>query len=154
MNSLVAGLLTPPRLALRTLDDLHSLAQSAERAITVIERLDARAERIERQLDSGMALGRRLEERAADITALGGKVDKLGDALLAEARSTQAVAHELALRGGEIAAALPLLQRALDLGEPLEGAIERAGRIVDRLPGGRGRHAPGGPASGSPQKGA
>ncbi len=150
VNTLLDGLLLPPRLALRTLDDLHSLAQSAERAITVIERLDARAERIERQLDSAMGLGSRLEDRAADITALGGMVDKLGDALLAEARSTQAVARELALRGGEIASALPLLQRALELGEPLEGAIERAGRIVDRLPGGRGRPQVGG----SPQKGA
>jgi hypothetical protein len=148
VNPLVDGLLLPPKLVLRTLDDLHTLATTAERAITLLERLDARAARIEAQLDSGMALGRSLEARPPDIAALGTQFDKLGDALLAEARATQRVGTEVAQRGAEIAAALPLLQRALDLGEPLEGAIERAGRIVDRLPGGRHRHGD------SPQKGA
>ncbi len=149
MNPLVDGLLLPSKLALRTLDDLHTLATTAERAVTLLERLDARAARIEAQLDSGMALGRALEARAEQIADMGTQFDKLGDSLLAEARATQRVGTEIAQRGAEIAAALPLLQRALDLGEPLEGAIERAGRIVDRLPGGR-RHG----TEGSPQKGA
>ncbi len=150
MNPLVDGLLLPPKLALRTLDDLHTLATTAERAITLLERLDARAARIEAQLDDGIALGRTLENRAADIAAMGSQFDKLGDALLTEARATQRVGSEIAQRGAEIAAALPLLQRALDLSVPLEGAIERAGRIVDRLPGGRRQSAEG---SGSPQRG-
>ncbi len=154
MRSLIDAVVLPPKLALRTLDDLHKLATTAERAVTIMERLDARAGRIEEQLDQGMALGRALEERGRDITALGDQFEKLGDGLLAEARSTQAIGREIALRGGEIAAALPLLQRALDLGEPLEGAIERAGRIVDRRPGGaRARGAAGG-TSPSPRKGA
>ena len=37
--------------------------------------------------------------------------------------------------------ALPILEQAVALGAPLEGAVERIGRIVDRLPGGR-RGAP------------
>jgi DNA-binding FrmR family transcriptional regulator len=152
MNPLVAGVLLPPRLALRTLDDLHTLATTAERAITLLERLDTRAARIEGQIDSMLDLGQTLEARASDIAAMGKQFDRLGDALMSEARSTQAVGREIALRGAEIAAALPLLQRALDLGEPLEGAIERAGRIVDRLPGGRGRAH--GSGTDSPQKGA
>jgi hypothetical protein len=152
VNPLLAGLLVPPKLVLRALDDLHTLATTAETAIELLARLDARAERIETQLDNGIALGRKLEARGAEITELGQQFDKLGDALMAEARSTQAVGREIALRGGEIAAALPLLQRALDLGEPLEGAIERAGRIVDRLPGGRGRGGTG--TAVGPQKGA
>ncbi|WP_354701307.1 hypothetical protein DSM112329_01619 [Paraconexibacter sp. AEG42_29] len=146
MNPLIDAVLLPSRLALRTLDDLHTLATTAERAVDLLERLEAKADRIEGQLDVLTALGNRLERGASDITALGSQFEHLGDALLAEARSTQAVGAEIAKRGAEIAAALPLLQRALDLGEPLEGAIERAGRIVDRLPGGRGRHGPGGVA--------
>jgi hypothetical protein len=124
---------------LRALDDIHTLAQTAQTAVELLAALEARAERIEAQLDAGMALGRKLERRGAQIAVMGDQFEHLGDALLAEARSTQVVGAEIAKRGGEIAAALPLLQRALDLGEPLEGAIERAGRIVDRLPGGRGR---------------
>ena len=30
---------------------------------------------------------------------------------------------------------LPTLQRAVGLAEPLEGAVERLGRVIDRLPG-------------------
>lgn len=137
MNSLVALVVLPPRLALRTLDDLHSLAGSAERALDLLERLDARATRIEGEIDKLLVLGETLEGRAAQITAMGDRLAGLGDQLVAEAKGAQAVGEEVARRGAEIAAALPLLQRALDLGEPLEGAIERAGRIVDRLPGGR-----------------
>ncbi|MCW2998776.1 MAG: hypothetical protein JWN65_2325 [Solirubrobacterales bacterium] len=155
MNPLLAGLVLPPKLALRALDDLHTLATTAATAVELLARLDARAERIEKQLDSGIALGHALEQRGMEIAAMGRQLDKLGDALMAEARSTQMVGREIAVRGAEIAAALPLLQRALDLGEPLEGAIERAGRIVDRLPGGRGRHGLGATGSGTgPQKGA
>lgn len=144
MNPLLAAVVLPPRLAVRALDDLHTLATTAQTAVELLARLDSRAQRIEDQLDSGIALGHELERRGAEIARMGQQFDKLGDALLAEARSTQAVGREIAVRGAEIAAALPLLQRALDLGEPLEGAIERAGRIVDRLPGGRGRQG-GGP---------
>lgn len=145
MRSLIDVVILPPRLALRTLDDLHTLAATAERAVTLLERLDARAARLELELERGIAVGQRLEQRGHDIAALGDQFEKLGDGLLAEARSTQAVGREIASSGAEIAAALPLLKRALDLGEPLEGAIERAGRIVDRLPGGRARGAGPGP---------
>lgn len=151
MHPLIDAALLPSRLTLRTLDDLHTLATTAERAVDLLERLEAKADRIEGQLDRLTALGTRLEKGANDISALGTQFEHLGDALLAEARSTQAVGQEIAQRGAEIAAALPLLQRALDLGEPLEGAIERAARIVDRLPGGKpagSKQAGGGKAAG------
>lgn len=139
VNPLLEGLLLPSKLTLRALDDLHTLAKTAEQAVDLLGRLDARATSLEAQLDRGMEVGRRLEKRGADIAALSDQFEHLGDALLTEARATQAIGTEIVERGAEIAAALPLLQRALELGEPLEGAIERAGRIVDRLPGGRGR---------------
>jgi hypothetical protein len=43
----------------------------------------------------------------------------------------------VAERGAEVAGALPVLQRAVGIAEPLEGAVERLGRMVDRFPGGR-----------------
>ena len=36
-----------------------------------------------------------------------------------------------------LADALPALQRAVEIAEPLEGVVERVGRLADRLPGGR-----------------
>ncbi|MCW3039000.1 MAG: hypothetical protein JWM31_905 [Solirubrobacterales bacterium] len=137
MHPLIDGLLLPSRLTLRALDDLHTLAGTAARAVELLDRLETRAGRIEGQLDAALTVAGALERRGAEIAALGDTFQHLGDGLLSEARATQAVGAEVAQRGAEIAAALPLLQRALDLGEPLEGAIERAGRIVDRLPGGR-----------------
>jgi hypothetical protein len=44
-------------------------------------------------------------------------------------------AGEVAQRGAQVAEALPYLERAVTMVEPLEGAVERLGRIVDRLPG-------------------
>jgi hypothetical protein len=34
---------------------------------------------------------------------------------------------------------LPTLERAIEMASPLEGAIDRVGRLVDRLPGGAAR---------------
>ncbi len=41
--------------------------------------------------------------------------------------------------GSELIAVLPTLERALEMATPLEGAIDRFGRLVDRLPGGTAR---------------
>jgi hypothetical protein len=50
-------------------------------------------------------------------------------------------AREVAKSGAVLAEALPTLQRGLEIAEPLEGVVERVGRIVDRLPGGTRRPA-------------
>jgi type VI protein secretion system component VasF len=56
------------------------------------------------------------------------------------------VGREVADRGGEVARSLPSLaqmgesaQTLATAAVPLQGAIERLGRIVDRLPGARSR---------------
>ncbi len=38
---------------------------------------------------------------------------------------------------------LPALERAIEMASPLEGAIDRFGRLVDRLPGGTARRPAG-----------
>ncbi len=40
---------------------------------------------------------------------------------------------------GELAEALPTIEQAVTMVSPLEGAVERLGRTIDRLPGGRSR---------------
>jgi len=57
--------------------------------------------------------------------------------MLAEARLVHERAGEVVAGANEMIAVLPTVKRAIEIGEPLEGAIERFARVVDRLPGGR-----------------
>jgi hypothetical protein len=209
----VNPLLLPPRLVLRALDDLHTLAQAAgdlAHVARVGADMVAAAERMERRLESAADLGERIEQRGAEVVAaaaqiedlltLGGRIEErgaelvaaaarvdelisLGDriekqgralvrradkmderagelvdrldkqalalleqskalyeqaaAILAQGERVEHAAREVAGRGAELVEALPLMQRALEMAEPLEGAVERLGRMVDRLPGAR-----------------
>ncbi|HET9719934.1 MAG TPA: hypothetical protein VFP55_07655 [Solirubrobacteraceae bacterium] len=99
-----------------------------ERVLEIAERLDARAESIGR-------LGERLDRRAGELIetgegmqAMGDRIDGRGEEIVASAERVSQTAHELML-------VLPALERALDLATPLEGAIDRFGRFVDRFPG-------------------
>ena len=161
MNPLLLG----PRLVLRALDDLHGLTTTARDAVELLRALEQRAAEVQDQIDRAvlvaeaiesrgeeavgridlmLALGERIDARGEAVLALGEAILQLGDhfdvvarELLEEGKVIQATAREVADRGAEVATALPLLQRAVDLADPLEGAVERLGRIVDRLPGGR-----------------
>lgn len=121
MNPLLIG----PGLILRALDDLHTIAQAAAGLEDIERRIDARLAEI-------VALGER-------IAALDDRVDGI-DAraveILATGERVEQAAKDVAVVGRQIADALPVLQRAITMAEPLEGAVERLGRIVDRLPGG------------------
>jgi hypothetical protein len=175
----VNPLVLPPKLLLRALDDLHTIATAAARLEEVEQRLDARlaavlelGDRVEQlghlvdqrigQVDARagelLELGDRVDGRAEGIVAMGDRVDAragellgvagdvsgrldgllvLGeriDEILEQGRRVEQVARDVADRGGAIADALPILQRAVEMAVPLEGAVERLGRIVDRLP--------------------
>lgn len=149
MRVLGLPILTPQSLLERALTDLAAierLVRSAPsqierilglgeeivgigyRVLEITERLDARAEAIEE-------LGERLDARATELIALGehmqtmgGQIDERGAEIVAGADRVSQTATELLL-------VLPTLERALDLATPLEGAIDRFGRLVDRLPG-------------------
>jgi hypothetical protein len=152
----VNPLLLPPRLVLRALDDLHTIARAAaalediearinERLVAVIElgeRIAEIGEGIDDRFEEILALGERivaLGARVDDLVALGDRVDQI-DARAVEVLATgdrvEQAARDVAASGRLIADALPVLQRAITMAEPLEGAVERLGRIVDRLPGG------------------
>ena len=153
MNPLVDPLLLPPRLLLRALDDLHTIAQAMGRLDEVLYRFDHNVDRV-------VDLGERLEARGAAVIEVG---DRVGDrldrqasmlleqsralheqavAILSQGERVEHAAIEVARRGAQLAEALPLMQQAVELARPLEGAVERLGRVVDRLPGQRGGARP------------
>ncbi len=110
------------------------------------------------ELRAAVRAARRLDGRAASaVTTLGG-LDGQAEAVVAEVKAFQArvgdvldvlsrlevIAAQVAAEGGRVAEALPALERAITstetlatVVEPLHGATERLGRIVDRLPGQR-----------------
>ena len=120
------------RIAPGRIDQLLGLAEElvaiGHRVLEIAERLDSRAASIE-------ALGERLDVRAVELIdlgehmqAMGGQIDSRGADIVAGAERVSETARELLL-------VLPTLERALDLATPLEGAIDRFGRLVDRFPG-------------------
>ncbi|MBA2349850.1 MAG: hypothetical protein H0V81_16350 [Solirubrobacterales bacterium] len=143
-------LLLPPRLLFRALDDLHQIALAARDIGPRLSTLQDRADSIEEQLGEAIDIARQIEERGREaiemaeridtraqaVLDLADRVDERASEIMAEAHTIQLTAAELALRGGQVAEALPLLQRALEIAEPLDGTVERLGRLVDRLPGG------------------
>ena len=145
MASLVDLLRLPPLALLRALDDLHTLAgvgtqlmERADAAVELLERIDARADEI-------LALGASIDARGQSIVELGGQLHALGSEIHSQGVLIEERAAEVAVRGQELVATLPTLEAAVALVTPLEGAVERLGRMVDRLPGGARR--PGTPGS-------
>jgi hypothetical protein len=122
----------PARVARRAADDLGAIANIARELPTRLDELDARIETMQLQLDRALTLGESIESHGSAMVDLGGRMEIHGEALLE-------IGARIAERGGEIAAALPALERAVAIATPLEGTVERLGRALDRLPGGRPR---------------
>jgi ABC-type transporter Mla subunit MlaD len=125
----VNPLTLPPRLLLRALDDLHTLAVAAQRLPSLEAALVERFAALESRAD-------RIEDQLADLLEFGDRIHAQGEAL-------EATAREVVAAGRELVAAFPTIERTAEIGEtlaqavePLQGAAERLGRIVDRLPGG------------------
>jgi hypothetical protein len=128
-------ILIGPRLTLRALDDLHTIAQAAGQVAATLHALERRASRIETQLDSAIAVARSID---AQGRAAMGTVTAVDERLLEALGATEVISEralQIATQATELASALPLLQRAIEMAEPLAGAVERLGRVVDRLPG-------------------
>jgi hypothetical protein len=157
---------SPPAVLNRILSDVGAVARLARSApakldrilelgeemaiighavLEIAERLDARAEAV-------MILGERLDRRAVELIELGENMRELGERV--DFRGAEIVdrATRVAATGGELIGALPAFERALEMATPLEGAIDRFGRLVDRLPGGTPRRRPG-PAGPAPPTG-
>jgi len=113
----------PPRMVMRALDDLHAVAQAARALPDIEARILARVGEIQEQFDQALEIGRALEGRGGELKTLGDRLDAHATAFL------------------ELATGLDEMNRSAEamaaVAEPLHGAAERLGRIVDRLPGGR-----------------
>jgi hypothetical protein len=151
--NLLSPLVVPPKLVLRALDDLHTMATVAVQVSGQIDRMLVLGERIDARAEAILALGERIDDRAEAILTLGGRIDgqaetiismgdrlgDQGDQLIAHGLLIQDRAKEVSDRAADLIEALPLLERAIGLALPLEGAVERLGRVADRLPGGQRR---------------
>jgi hypothetical protein len=121
VRSAVGLAILAPRLTLRALDDLHRLAEAAERlpdiertVISVQRDVVRAADEVDARLTDLLAFARRLE---LELPALGIGLTSLQDIapsvdVLTEAARTLAATVQ-----------------------PLRGASERLGRLADRLPG-------------------
>ena len=136
MPSLLAPFVLPPKLLLRALDDVHELAVASRQVLDLGVRIVELGERIDRRAEAIVELGERINDQAEALVALGGEMQDLGGRVLGQGDLIEQRAKEVADRAAQVIAALPLLERAVALGEPLEGTVERLGRMVDRLPGG------------------
>jgi hypothetical protein len=142
VSALVFPFEIPARLARRAVDDLGAIANIARELPVRLDELDARIETMQVQLDRALTLGEAIESHGSSMVELGGRMEVHGEALLE-------IGARIAERGGEIAAALPALERAVAIATPLEGTVERLGRALDRIPGGCVRPLEGPPPEGS-----
>jgi hypothetical protein len=153
---------SPQVIVNRALTDLGAVARMARTAPAQLERIAELgeemagigrgvlviAERLDQRADAALALGERLDARAAELLdlgremeRLGKRVDKRGAEIIESGEEIVASAASVAETGSELIRMLPTLQRAIEMASPLEGAIDRVGRLVDRLPGGARRSA-------------
>jgi chromosome segregation ATPase len=124
----------------------RSLDRRGAAAIDALGELQERVDRADAQLASAIARAEALEARAGELDALGGRVEALVTEVMAQAQamgllgeSIAAQAEALTRQAETIGASLPTLTKAVEMAEPLEGAVDRVAWIVDRLPGGRPR---------------
>jgi hypothetical protein len=147
---------TPQTVVNRIASDLAAVARLARLAPAKLDRLLALgeelagighrvleiAERLDRRADGIMVLGERLETQAQELIDLGRGMHAMGERIDARGAAIVDRAGEVVETGGELIAVLPAFERALEMATPLEGAIDRFGRLVDRLPGGHTRRRP------------
>ncbi len=116
----------------RVLELGEEIAQTSRAALEVAERLDQRAQLF-------LDLAERLDARAEDLLLLGRDLRRLGQQV--DNRGAEIIdrAGQVVETGSELIAVIPTLERAIRMATPLEGAIDRFGRLVDRLPGGTTR---------------
>jgi len=137
------GIDLPARLLLRAFDDLHALAEAARslsdiegRLTLKVDELETRASEVleavasaEATLSEGIAMAERLDDRAGAVLD---RTDRVVAAAYAVTEAADHVVEVLPSLEASAAAATVLAQTA----EPLQGLVERLGRIADRLPGG------------------
>ena len=136
------GIDLPARLVLRAFDDLHALAQAARALPDIEARLALQLDRLESRAGEVLEAMEQAEARLAEGILVGRALDERADTILENTERVITAAYAVAEGGEKVAAALPSLEASAaaatvlaQTAEPLQGLVERLGRVVDRLPG-------------------
>lgn len=132
---IVADLLAVERLIRTAPDQMSRIIRLGEELVAIGDRVLEIAERLDERAESIGQLGDRLDRRAAELISVGGRMSAMGDQVDERGAEIVASAAQVSQTAHELMLVLPTLERALDLATPLEGAIDRFGRFVDRFPG-------------------
>jgi hypothetical protein len=124
VNQFLGPLTLPPRLAMRALDDLHTLATSSQKLADAVSELPKIEERIRERLDV-------LDKSLGSMSKLGEDMRKTVEGM----RSLQEAVMVLITSTDALAIAI----------QPLEAFGRRVGRFADRFPSRRSE--PSGPAT-------
>jgi hypothetical protein len=82
-----------------------------------------------------LAIAERLDSKASAVLDLGERIEH-------EATLVHRRAEEINQTAKQLLLVVPTVEQAVGLIAPLEGAVERLGRVVDRLPGARAKRPP------------
>ena len=130
------SLLTLPiELLQRAVDDLGTIASGARDLPARIQELDDRAQRMQEQLDRALALGEVIAANTAAMVEMAQRVESRGESMVD-------LGERMLTLGNAVTEQSEAIVRALAIATPLEGTVERLGRALDRLPGGRSRSEP------------
>ncbi len=116
MNQFLGPLTLPPRLVMRALDDLHTLAESSAKLADAVAELPKIEKRIRERMDA-------LEKSMSSMTQLGEDMRRTVDQM----RSLQEAVISLIKSTDALNIAI----------QPLQAFGRRVGRFADRLPRGR-----------------
>jgi hypothetical protein len=139
VNRVVSDLAATARLARSAPARLDRMLELGEEMVAIARNVLAIAERLDARAEAVIALGERLDHRVEALLELGESMQELGARV--DERGAEIVdrANRVTETGAELIAVLPAFERAVEMATPLEGAIDRFGRLVDRLPGGTAR---------------
>ena len=146
MRVAMLGIELPHRLVLRALDDLHALAEAARSLPDVEARLTLKVDELETRAAEVLEAVAQAEATLADGIAIGERLDERTIAVLDRTDRVVAAAYAVTQAADHVAEVLPSLETSASAAtvlaqtaEPLQGLVERLGRIADRLPGGSRR---------------
>lgn len=135
---LLTDLLAVERLIRTAPEQMSRLLGLGEELVAIGHQVLEIAERLDERAESMGQLGERLDQRAAALVEVGSRMGTMGDQIDVRGTEIVASAERVSQTARELMLVLPTLERALDLATPLEGAIDRFGRFVDRFPGASG----------------
>jgi methyl-accepting chemotaxis protein len=131
----IGDLLAVERLVRSAPAQVNQLLALAEEIVAIGYQVLKIAERLDAGAESFGQLGERLDQRADELIVVGEHMRTMGDHIDDRGAEIITSAQRVNQTAQELMLMLPTLERALELATPLEGAIDRFGRFVDRFPG-------------------